>query len=173
MTQAAIELVSDPLYESAVSLVKAGYKNLVVTRTFSKIYGMAGMRVGYGMAHTRVMDEIRRYYASWNVNVAALAAASAALTDQAFFKRSFDENQATKQMVNKAMNKLGLSCIPSEGNFILHEIGLDLKAYQRAMLDRHIRVGRDMGTGQRWNRLSMGTVDEMAYFLEQFQLLHS
>jgi histidinol-phosphate aminotransferase len=167
------ELVSDPLYESAVSLVNAGHKNLVVTRTFSKIYAMAGMRVGYGIAHTQVMDEIKRYYASWNVNVVAAATASAALRDHAFFKRSFDENQAAKQMVYKAMNKLGLGCIPSEGNFILHEIGMDLKPYQRAMSDRHIRVGRDMGTGQRWNRLSMGTVDEMAYFLEQFQMLHS
>ena len=99
----------DPLYESAVSLVKAGYKNLVVTRTFSKIYAMAGMRVGYGMAHTQVMDEIKRYYASWNVNVVALVTASTALRDHAFFKRSFDENQAAKQMVNEAMNKLGLT----------------------------------------------------------------
>ena len=167
------ELVSDPLYESAVSLVKAGYKNLVVTRTFSKIYAMAGMRVGYGIADTHVMDEIRRYYASWNVNVVAVAAASEALKDHAFIKRSFDENQAAKQMVYQSMDKSGLRCIPSEGNFILHEIGMDLKPYQRAMSDRHILVGRDMGTGQRWNRLSMGTVDEMAYFLEQFQLLHS
>jgi len=167
------ELVADPLYKSAVSLVKAGYKNLVVTRTFSKIYAMAGMRVGYGMAHTQVMDEIKRYYASWNVNVVAAVTASAALRDHVFFKTSFDENQAAKQMVYKAINELGLTCIPSEGNFILHEIGMNLKAYQRAMSDRHIRVGRDMGTGQRWNRLSMGTVDEMAYFLEQFRLLHS
>lgn len=167
------ELVSDPAYASAVSLVKAGFQNLAVTRTFSKIYGMAGMRVGYGMAHARVMDEVRRYYASWNVNVAAVAAASAALGDQAFFKRSFAENQAAKQMVYKALNKLGLACIPSEGNFILHEIGMDLNAYQRAMSNRHILVGRDLGTGQRWNRLSMGSVDEMAYFLEQFEQLHS
>ena len=84
------ELVTDPLYESTVSLVKAGYKNLVVTRTFSKIYAMAGMRIGYGIAHTDVMKEIRRYYASWNVNVAAAAAASAALKDRVFFKRSFE-----------------------------------------------------------------------------------
>jgi histidinol-phosphate aminotransferase len=167
------ELVSDPSYESAVSLVKAGHKNLVVTRTFSKIYAMAGMRVGYGMAHARVMDEIKRYYASWNVNVAAAAAASEALRDHAFFKRSFDENQAAKRMVYGAMDKSGLGYIPSEGNFILHETGMDLEVYQRAMLARHIRVGRDMGTGQRWNRLSMGTVDEMAYFIEQFQQLHS
>jgi histidinol-phosphate aminotransferase len=167
------ELVSDPAYVSAVSLVKAGFQNLAVTRTFSKIYGMAGMRVGYGMAHTRVMDEVRRYYASWNVSVAAVAAASAALGDQAFSKRSFAENQTAKQMVFKVMKKLGLACIPSEGNFILHEIGMDLNAYQRAMSDRHILVGRDMGTGQRWNRLSMGTVEEMAYFIGQFELLHS
>ena len=167
------ELVVDPTYESAVSLVKTGHDNLVVTRTFSKIYAMAGMRVGYGMAHARVMEEIQRYYAGWNVNIAGVAAASAALGDHAFFKRSFDENQAAKQMVYKAMNDLGLGCIPSEGNFILHEIGMDLKAYQRAMSGRYIRVGRDMGVGQRWNRLSMGTVDEMAYFLEQFRVLHS
>lgn len=167
------ELVADPSYQSAVSLVKTGYENLVVTRTFSKIYAMAGMRVGYGIAHTRVMDEIKHYYASWNVNVAAVVAASASLRDHAFFTRSFDENQAAKQMVYKAMNKLGLTCIPSEGNFILHEIGMEIKAYQRAMSDRHIHIGRNMGTGQRWNRLSMGTVDEMAYFLEQFRLLHS
>ncbi len=49
---------------------------------------------------------------------------------------------------------------------------MDLNAYQRAMYDRHILVGRDMGTGQRWNRLSMGTVEEMAYFIGQFELLH-
>ena len=85
----------------------------------------------------------------------------------------FAENQAAKQMVYKAMHDLGLNCIPSEGNFILHEIGMDLKPYQHAMSDRHIRVGRDMGVGQRWNRLSMGTVDEMAYFLEVFRSLHS
>ena len=131
------------------------------------------VRVGYGMAHAGVMDEIKRYYASWNVNVAAMVAASAALRDHTFFKRSFDENQAAKQMVYETMNDLGLDCIPSEGNFILHETGMNLKAYQRAMYDRHVRVGRDMGTGQNWNRLSMGTVDEMAYFLEQFQQLHS
>jgi len=124
------------------------------------------------MAHVQVMEEIKRYYASWNVNVAALAAASEALRDHAFFKKSFDENQAAKKMVYKAMNKLGLRCIPSQGNFILHETGMDLKAYQRAMFERHILVGRDMGTGQRWNRLSMGKVDEMAYFLEQFRQLH-
>jgi len=167
------ELVSDPTYKSAVSLVKAGYENLVVTRTFSKIYAMAGMRVGYGIAHPQVMDEINRYYASWNMNMAAAAAASAALGDHVFFKRSFTETQNAKQLINKGMNSLGLRCIPSEGNFILHEIGMDLKAYQLAMADRHIYVGRDMGTGQRWNRLSMGTVDEMAYFLEQFKQLHS
>ena len=167
------ELVSDPAYVSAVSLVKAGYKNLVVTRTFSKIYAMAGMRVGYGMAHTGVMDRIKRYYASWNVNVVAAVTASEALGDQAFFQRSFDENRAAKQMVYQAMKKSGLRCIPSEGNFILHQIGMDLEAYQQAMFERHILVGRDMGTGPRWNRVSMGTVDEMAYFLEQFQRLHS
>lgn len=166
------ELVSDPNYESAVSLVGAGHKNLVVTRTFSKIYAMAGMRVGYGMAHTDVMKEIKRYYASWNVNVAAVAAASAALGDRAFFERSYEENRAAKEMVYRSMERSGLRCIPSEGNFVLHEIGMDLKPYQHAMADRHIRVGRDMGTGQRWNRLSMGTVDEMAWFLEQFRQLH-
>jgi len=166
------ELVADPSYASAVSLVKAGYRNLVVTRTFSKIYAMAGMRVGYGIGHTEVMDEIRRYYTSWNVNVVAVVTASEALGDHAFFKKSFDENQAAKRMVYQAMDKLGFACIPSEGNFMLHQIGMDLKAYQQAMLERHILVGRDMGTGQRWNRLSMGTVDEMAYFLEQFRLLH-
>jgi histidinol-phosphate aminotransferase len=167
------ELVSDPSYESAVSLVRSGHKNLVVTRTFSKVYAMAGMRVGYGLAHQQVMKDISRYYAGWNVNVAALAAASAALGDHVFFKRSFDENKAAKQMVYKAMDQLGFQCIPSEGNFILHETGMELKTYQQAMSARHIRVGRDMGTGQYWNRLSMGTVKEMSYFLEQFRLLHS
>jgi len=166
------ELVADPSYVSAVALVKAGYRNLVVTRTFSKIYAMAGMRVGYGIGHADVMDEIRRYYTSWNVNVVAAVTASEALGDHAFFKKSFDENQAAKRMVYQAMDKLGLACIPSEGNFILHQIPMDLKTYQRAMSERHILVGRDMGTGERWNRLSMGTVDEMAWFLTQFRQLN-
>ncbi len=160
------EYVSDPSYMSMVSLVREGHDNLIVARTFSKVYAMAGMRMGYGMATADVMAEIKQHYSSWSVSIASIFAASASLDDKSFLARSIASNAEAKKITYDGLAALGLNFMPSQTNFMLHEIGPDLKAYQNAMLNRHVKIGRDMGLGTGWNRLSVGTPDEMRHFLK-------
>lgn len=167
------EYVEDANYQSATNLVEAGYKNLVVLRTFSKIFALAGMRIGYGLGHDEVIARVRRYYSAWNLGMAGLNAALAAIDDQAYVTKCLAANKQAKLSAYKTFDKIGLKYIPSHTNFILHESGINTKIYQKAMLDQHIKVGNDKGAGQDWSRLSLGTVEETNYFLERLTKLHS
>lgn len=166
------DYVEDASYESALGLVKEGHKNLIVLRTFSKIYALAGMRVGFGIAHADIMDLVRRHYSSWNLDVAGVNAALTALDDQAYIKKCLAANKQAKQSVYKTLDKLGLKYLPSHTNFVLHQVGMHTKKYQKAMLDQHIKVGDDKGAGGKWSRLSLGTIEETEYFLDKLVKLY-
>ena len=97
------------------------YPNLMVTRTFSKIYGLAGLRVGYGVASTELIELTGRIRHPFNVNLVALAAAEGALGDQAFVEHSVAVNSAGLKQFNDGFRQLGLKTIPSVGNFICVE----------------------------------------------------
>lgn len=159
------ELVTEPNYQSCTQLINEGYENLIVARTFSKMYAMAGMRLGYGLGSQSVIKEIRRHYSGWSVNVPAIQAGRASLKDEAFQKASLQSNEEAKKITQEGLSNLGLKYIPSQGNFLIHEITMELKAYQRAMLAEGIRVGRDMNLGYGWNRLSLGTPTQMQRFI--------
>jgi len=159
------ELVTDPAYQSCTKLIQEGYKNLIVTRTFSKIFAMAGMRLGYGLAVESVISDIRRHYSDWSVNVPAVQAGRASLKDEAFKAASLKSNEDAKKITQRGLEALGLKYIPTEGNFLIHQIKMDLKAYQKAMFSQGILVGRDMNLGYGWNRLSLGSPDEMRRFI--------
>lgn len=108
-----------PPAERAVSVAwLARHPNLVITRTFSKAYGLAGLRVGYALAHPRVADLLNRVRQPFNVNNLALAAAEAALGDAAFVEHSYDLNRRGMQQVVEGVGRLGLTHIPSHGNFV-------------------------------------------------------
>lgn len=172
MDEAYHDFVTAPEYQSAVSLVKAGMDNVIVARTFSKVYGMAGMRIGYGLATEKVCTEIASVYESWNINISGAYAASAAFDDKKWLNHCLQENEKARQVTHNGLDELGLKYIPSQTNFMIHQIKGDLKTYQQHMLDNHILVGRDMGLGDGWNRLSFGTPDEMNHFvgvLKQFR----
>lgn len=94
------------------------HPNLVITRTFSKAYGLAGLRVGYALAHPRVADLLNRVRQPFNVNNLALAAAEAALGDTAFVERSYDLNLCGMRQIVEGVTRLGLCYIPSHGNFV-------------------------------------------------------
>ncbi|HXJ08960.1 MAG TPA: histidinol-phosphate transaminase, partial [Burkholderiales bacterium] len=94
------------------------HPNLVITRTFSKAYGLAGLRVGYALAHPSVADIMNRVRQPFNVNSIALAAASAALDDMEFVARSYAENLQGLRQLEEGARRLGLDFIPSFGNFI-------------------------------------------------------
>ena len=111
----------------------ARYTNLVITRTFSKVYGLAGLRVGYALASAGVADLLNRVREPFNVNSIALAAAAAALGDAEFVQRSFALNQAGMDQITSGLSALKLEYIPSYGNFVSFRVGDAATVFQRLL----------------------------------------
>lgn len=109
------------------------YPNLVITRTFSKAYGLAGLRVGYALGHPSVADVMNRVRQPFNVNSIALAAASAALEDMAFVAKSYAENLQGLRQLEEGAKALGLDYIPSFGNFLTIRVGKAGEVYKRLL----------------------------------------
>jgi histidinol-phosphate aminotransferase len=121
------------------------HPNLVVTRTFSKAYGLAGLRVGYALAHPSVADVMNRVRQPFNVNSIALAAAAAALDDVEFVARSYAENLNGLRQLEEGARSLGLDFIPSYGNFLTMRVGKANEVFKR-LLRRGVIV-RPVGGG--------------------------
>jgi histidinol-phosphate aminotransferase len=124
-------------YDSVSWLKK--YPNLIISRTFSKAYGLAGLRVGYAIAHEQITDMMNRVRQPFNVNSIAQAAAVAALHDMDFVQQTYELNQRGMQQIIAGLNKLGLSYIPSFGNFISFRIG-GATAMYRCLLELGVIV---------------------------------
>lgn len=142
------------------------HPNLVVTRTFSKAYGLAGLRVGYALAHPSVADVMNRVRQPFNVNSLALAAATAALDDMEFVARSYAENLQGMRQLEEGARRLGLDWIPSRGNFITIRVGKANEIYRR-LLRRGVIV-RPVGGPYELPehlRVTVGTAAENEKFL--------
>ncbi len=109
------------------------HPNLVVTRTFSKAYGLAGLRVGYALAHGSVADVMNRVRQPFNVNSIALSAATAALGDMEFVARSYAENLQGLRQLREGAERLGLDYIPSFGNFLTIRVGKAQEIFRRLL----------------------------------------
>jgi len=145
------------------------YPNLIVSRTFSKAYGLAGLRVGYGIAQPVLTNLMNRVRAAFNVNALAQAAAIAALNDQAFLDESYRVNRAGYRQLSAAFDQAGIRYIPSSGNFILFSAGDSADAgaqVNHALLRRGIIVRPVANYGlPQWLRVSIGTEAENTAFL--------
>src|SRR5688572_12684191 len=142
------------------------HPNLVVTRTFSKAYGLAGLRVGYALAHPTVADVMNRVRQPFNVNSIALAAAAAALDDMEFVARSYAENLNGMRQLEEGARALGLEFIPSYGNFLTIRVGKAAETFKR-LLRRGVIV-RPVGGGYglpEHLRVTTGTAAENERFL--------
>ena len=117
------EYVTDPTYEAGAAMVDAGGGNTVMTRTFSKIFGLGGMRVGWGYFPAAVADIINRIRGPFNVNIAAQAAAIAALAEPGWIEKSIAHNTEWRAKLGDALTAAGIRIWPSEGNFILADFG--------------------------------------------------
>lgn len=159
LDEAYIEFMEQPL--DLVPLIKAGrYPNLLVARTFSKIYGLAGLRVGYGIAHPEVIATFEKARQPFNLNLLAQAAALAALDDTEHVERTRANNRAGLKFFEESFQRLKLEFIPSAANFILVKVGQGgavFEAMQRAGV-----IVRPMGGYQlpEWIRISIGTPAE-------------
>jgi len=142
------------------------HPNLVVTRTFSKAYGLAGLRVGYALAHASVADVMNRVRQPFNVNSIALAAATAALGDMEFVARAYAENLQGLRQLREGAERFGLDYIPSFGNFLTIRVGRAPEVYKR-LLRRGVIV-RPVGGGYELPehlRVTVGTEAENERFL--------
>ncbi|WP_341919947.1 histidinol-phosphate transaminase [Hydrocarboniphaga effusa] len=142
------------------------YPNLLVCRTFSKVYGIAGLRAGYALSDAKVADLLNRVRQPFNNNSLALVAAEAALADQEHVKKSVELNASERIRVGAELQKLGLRVLPSQANFLTVDFGRDAAPIHKGLLERGVIV-RPMGSYGMPNflRVSMGTVREDDRFL--------
>jgi len=142
------------------------YPNLLIARTFSKIYGLAGLRVGYGIAQAELTDLLNRVRQPFNVNALAQVAALAALEDAPFQQRSYEINRRGMQQLVEGFAALGLQTVPSRGNFVLVKVGPADKVYQ-ALLERGVIVRPVANYGlPEWLRVTIGLPEENARLLQ-------
>jgi histidinol-phosphate aminotransferase len=142
------------------------HPNLVVSRTFSKAYGLAGLRVGYALAHPSVADVMNRVRQPFNVNSLALAAAAAALDDMEFVAKSYAENLQGMKQLGEGFRALGLDFIPSHGNFVAVRVGKAAEVFKR-LLRRGVIVRPVAGYGMPEHlRVTIGTAQENEKFLQ-------
>jgi histidinol-phosphate aminotransferase len=158
--EAYIEYVSTPDFPDASRWLRE-FPNLIVTRTFSKVYGLAGLRVGYALSHPSVADMLNRVRQPFNVNTIALAAALAALDDTEHLQRSIETNRAGMAQLRAGFDALGVRHLPSAGNFVMIDCGRPAPAVYEAMLRQGVIV-RPVGNYGLPNhlRITIGTREQ-------------
>ena len=165
LDQAYLEFQTDPL--DLLPEIRYGQRpNLLLMRTFSKIYGLAGVRLGYGIGHPEFIAELNKIRQPFNVNAIAQAGAFAALDDRAHVDRTRRNNERGLKFYERAFRKLGLEFIPSAANFILVRVGQGERFFLE--LQRHGIIVRPMGGYQlpEWIRISIGKPSENQRCLE-------
>lgn len=148
----------------------AEFPNLVITRTFSKIYGLAGLRIGYALAAAEVADLMNRVRQPFNCNNLALAAAVAALDDHEFVAKSYELNRAGLAQVLAGLKRFGLTHIPAHGNFVTFKVA-DAAGVNQRLLKQGVIVRPIGGYGlPDWLRVTIGTEPENTRFLEALEV---
>jgi histidinol-phosphate aminotransferase len=155
------DYVTDPGYATALPLALE-HPNVFITRTLSKAYGMAGLRVGYAVGQTRTIEAINRWAITFNQNSLSVAAAVAALEDPQHIEQERARNAEVRRFTAALFQELGCRVLPSETNFVLVDIGRPAKEFRDACAQHHVLVGRDFPPLERTHaRVSIGTLDEM------------
>jgi histidinol-phosphate aminotransferase len=163
---------ADPAQFSTAFPIALTTPNVVVARTMSKAYGMAGVRIGYAIAHVDTMRKLARYRMPYNVNTFGVAAAVASLKDPQHIKDESARNKQVREFTIKALKDLGYESTDSQTNFIFTDIGktMTAAAFRDACAKDGIMVGRDFPPLEKqWARISMGTMEEMQKATETFR----
>jgi histidinol-phosphate aminotransferase len=155
------EYVTDPAYETAIPLAMAT-PNVFVARTFSKAYGMAGIRVGYAVGMSDTIKPITRLRMPYNISVFGIAATMAALNDPKHMEAERARNTQVRAFTQKALEDLGCRCTKSETNFLFADIGRTAAEFRSGCSAQGIQVGRDFPPFEGSHaRISLGTMEEM------------
>ncbi|GAA4089694.1 histidinol-phosphate transaminase [Zhongshania borealis] len=166
LDEAYIEFAAADDFPDGLKFLQS-YPNIIVTRTFSKAYGLAGLRIGYGISTAETADLLNRVRAPFNVSVPALAAALAVLDDEDYLQRSQQINRDGMVQICQGLDALGLRYIPSLGNFIAVELASDAMSVYQALLREGVIV-RPVGVYQmpKHLRVSIGLPHENKRFLD-------
>jgi len=164
LDEAYHHFVEDKTYRSGFELLSR-HENLVMVRTFSKIYGLAGMRLGYAVASPARAKALLAQVVWSNANAAVLEAALAMLNEPEHVERTRLAMNGTKRWLVEELRKDGRRTMPSEANFVMIEVGRDVGPLGELFLARGLRVGRRFAALPTWLRISIGTDPEMRAFL--------
>jgi histidinol-phosphate aminotransferase len=169
LDEAYSHFVSDRDYPDGIDCVRQG-KNVIVLRTFSKIYGLGGIRIGYGVAHPDLIHYLRQVKEPFNVNTLAQVGALAALRDDDHVNRTLNLLRTEKAFLYSELSAMGIRFIPSEANFIFIDVEMDAKSLFQEMLKRGIIVR----PGDIWNlpsfiRLTIGTREQNIRFIKELK----
>lgn len=162
--EAYYDFIEESNYPSMIDAVKRG-DNVIVSKTFSKVYGMAGLRVGYLIAKPEIAQQIRQNVVAMS-NVLAVEAAKEALKDEEFYNFSLKKNKEAKQRIYKLLDHLKLDYVTSHTNFIFFHSKRDIRSLGPAMLEKGVRIGRPFPPFYDWCRISTGTPEEVDLFIK-------
>lgn len=169
LDEAYHEYVEQANYSNALELARTR-PNVLVLRTFSKVYGLAGLRIGYGICSGELAEHLNKVRAPFNTSNVAQAAAQAALEDTEHVTRSLESNRAGREQIYEGLSRLGLKYVPSVTNFVLIELGSEARpvAQELLKLGAIVRPMAWMGFPNAI-RVSVGTAEENAKFLEAME----
>ena len=162
--EAYYEYADHPSYRSTMGFVDR--PNVLTIRTFSKIYAMAGMRLGYAVAHEDTVARLSAFILTVSANNFALAAGLASLEDEELVPRSVAVNEESKKITQDTLAELGLEHLPTQANFLMHRVTGEVGPYIARMLEAGVRVGRPFPPLLGWNRVSFGLPSEMEQWAE-------
>ncbi len=173
LDEAYYEYVAEADYPDSVAWLEK-YPNLIITRTFSKAYGLAGLRIGYGLSSPAMADLLNRVRQPFNNNALALVAAEAALNDSDYLQATIALNKTGMQQLITAFDEMGLAWIPSVGNFIAVDLKREAASINTALLQKGVIV-RPVANYELPNhlRISIGTAAENNLFIEALKAVLS
>jgi histidinol-phosphate aminotransferase len=165
--QAYREFVDDDEYADGLDFLKAGHDNVIVLRTFSKAYGLAGMRLGYALVSERVCWLLDTIKEPFNLNRLSIAAGPAALADQDWLRECVRQTIAGREFLTQRLTELGCTVVPSQANFVLADVGEDSEALWDRLLRRGVIVRPATGWGlDTFMRVTVGTREQNERFLD-------
>ncbi len=161
------ELTEDPKATTVIPLIKAG-KNIAVARTFSKIYGMAGMRLGYLIANPDLLESVGQFgLGDYGLNQAGVAGAIASYNDEPFLAYSKSKVVEAREMVTDSLKSNGLSALPSQTNFMFVDLkNINAEKFRSAMADKNVMIRGIYRDYLHWSRVSMGKIEHIEMYVD-------
>ncbi|AXY74744.1 histidinol-phosphate aminotransferase family protein [Paraflavitalea soli] len=167
--EAYIDYLDDPKGASMMDAVRQG-QNVIIARTFSKLYGFAGLRVGYAVAPTAIILALNQYSTGgMSISATSIQAANATYLDMEYLNEAKAKTVASKKFLYELLEKEGYTWIPSSANFVMFPIKMEAGKFSNEMMKRGVSIRTWRFVGKDWCRISLGTMDEMQEFAKAFK----